>query len=135
MDYEENKVKNVIATTFNDSSTIYDVLLLISNFYVFLVKSIIKEYPEIKPEEIQDVIEQFRIFIKYPKVTIINNVKISEDKDITLMIKDKYNLCDIIITLIQKGKTNEKICFVVFYYIIYINFIIYIFYLFICRAK
>lgn len=98
MDYEENKVKNIIATTFNDSSTIYDVLLLISNFYVFLVKSIIKEYPEIKPEEIQDVIEQFRIFIKYPKVTIINNVKISEDKDITLMIKDKYNLCDIILT-------------------------------------
>ena len=98
MDYEENKVKNIITTSLNDSSTIYDVLLLISNFYVFLVKSIIKEYPEIKPDEIKDVSEQFRLFIKYPKITIINNVKITEDKDITLMIKDKYNLCDIIIT-------------------------------------
>ena len=103
-EYEDNKIKNIIVSSFNDSSTIYQVLLLICNFYSFLVNTIIKEFPDIKQEDIFDTIEQFRRFIKYPKFTIINNVKISEDKDIVLMIKDKYYLCDINIT---KEDLNE----------------------------
>ena len=49
-------------------------------------------------DDIQNTIEKFRRFIRYPKITIINNLKMLEDKDIILMIKDKYNLCDINIT-------------------------------------
>ena len=49
-------------------------------------------------DAIQEMIEKFKRFIKYPRITIINNVKIHEDKDIVLMIKDKYNLCNINIT-------------------------------------
>lgn len=97
-DLEENKIKNIIATTLDDSSTIYDVLLLICPFYSFLVNSIIEEFPDITQDDIQETIVKFRRFIKYPKITIINNVKILEEKDIVMMIKDKYNLCNINIT-------------------------------------
>lgn len=97
-DLEENKIKNIIATTLNDNSTIYDVLLLICPFYSFLVNSIIDEFPDISQDEIQEMIVKFRRFIKYPKITIINNVNILEEKDIVMMIKDKYNLCNITIT-------------------------------------
>lgn len=97
-DLEENKINNIISTTLNDGSTIYDALLLACQFYSFLVNCTIEEFPDILQDEIQSTIEKFRRFIKYPKTTIINNVKILEDKDIILMIKDKYNLCNIIIT-------------------------------------
>ena len=98
-DLEENKIRNIISSILNDSSTIYDVLLLVSQFYSFLVNTIIDQYPDIPQDELQETIEAFRNFIRYPKITIINNIKILEDKDMALMIKDKYNLCNINITM------------------------------------
>ena len=103
-DLESNKINNIIATALDDSSTIYDVLLLTSKFYSFLVNTTINEYPDITQDEMQETIERFRRFIRYPKITIINNLKISEEKDILLMIKDKYNLCNINII---KGDLEE----------------------------
>ncbi len=97
-DLEENKINNIISTVLDDGSTIYDALLLICQFYSFLVNSIIEQFPDILQDDIQEMIERFKRFIKYPRITIINNVKILEDKDIILMIKDKYNLCNINIT-------------------------------------
>lgn len=98
IDLEENKIKNTITSVLNDGSTIYDVLFLICHFYSFLVNSIIEEFPDIMQEEIYETINKYRTFIKYPKITIINNIKMLEDKDIILMIKDKYNLCNLNIT-------------------------------------
>ena len=97
-DLEENKINNIILTLLNDGSTIYDALLLACHFYSFLVNSTIDAFPDILQDDIQSTIERFRRFIKYPRITIINNVKMLEDKDMSLMIKDKYNLCNIIIT-------------------------------------
>ena len=97
-DLEENKINNIILSQLSDSSTIYDVLLLACHFYSFLVNSTIDAFPDIMQDEIQSTIDKFRRFIKYPKITIINNVKMLEDKDMALMIKDKYNLCNINIT-------------------------------------
>lgn len=97
-DLEENKINNIISCSLNDGSTIYDVLFLVSNFYSFLVNTIINEFPESTQDEILDTIEMYKRFINYPKTTIINNIKIAEDKDIILIIKDKYNLCNINIT-------------------------------------
>ena len=42
-----------------------------------------------------DKIAEFRDFIRYPNITIINNISIVQEKDIALMIKDKYKLCNI----------------------------------------
>ena len=94
-DLEENKIYNIFSSLLNDGSTIYDVLFLACHFYSFLVNSTIDAFLDIMQDEIQNTIERFRKFIKYPKITIINNVKMLEDKDMALMIKDKYNLCNI----------------------------------------
>ena len=104
---EINKVSNIIRTNLNDNSTIYDALLLISPFYSFLVDSIIKKDPEILQEDIKETIKDFREFIEYPNITIMNNIKILEDKDIALMIKDKYNLCNL--NMIKEDLSEENI--------------------------
>ena len=97
-DLEENKINNIICSALNEGSTIYDVFFLVSNFYSFLVNTIINEFPESTQDEILNTITMFKKFINYPKTTIISNIKIAEDKDIILIIKDKYNLCNINIT-------------------------------------
>lgn len=110
-DLEESKIKNIISVSLNDNSTIYDVLLLASRFYSFLVNTIIDTFPDIVQDDIQDLVEKFKGFISYPKMTIINNIKISEDKDILLMVKDKYNLCNINISKedIEEDKISDLI--------------------------
>lgn len=110
-DLEESKIKNIISVSLNDNSTIYDVLLLASRFYSFLVNTIIDTFPDIVQDDIQDLVEKFKGFISYPKMTIINNIKISGDKDILLMVKDKYNLCNINISKedIEEDKISDLI--------------------------
>jgi len=92
---EENKVKNIISTELNKNSTIFDALSLINPFYSFLVDAIIKKYEDIQQDDIKAMIKDFREFIEFPNINIINNTKIVEDKDMALAIKDKYNLCNI----------------------------------------
>ena len=101
---EENKVKNIILEKLSDSSTIYDALILAASFYSFLVETIIKQYSDMSQEEISSLINDFREFMQFPNMTIINNIKIMDNKDIVLVIKDKYNLCNI---NIEKGDFSE----------------------------
>lgn len=95
---DDDKVFDKIATMLTDNSTIYDALFLAGSFYTFLVESIIKEIPDIPEKEINETVLDIRKFITSPYITIINNVTIKEDKDMALMIKDKYNLFNINIT-------------------------------------
>ena len=80
-------------------------MLLIRPFYSFLVDAIIKQQEDIPQEEIKQLIHEFRDFVEYPNITIINHVKILEPKDMALMVKDKYNLCNINMT---KGDLDEE---------------------------
>lgn len=95
---DDDKVNDKIATMLTDNSTIYDALFLAGSFYTFLVEAIIKEFPDIPEKEINETVAAIRKFITSPYITIINNVTIKEDKDMALMIKDKYNLFKINIT-------------------------------------
>ena len=102
---DDSKTKDIIKTELTERSTIYDALLLIRPFYSFLVDAIIKQQEDIPQEEIKQLIHEFRDFVEYPNITIINHVKISEPKDMALMVKDKYNLCNINMT---KGDLDEE---------------------------
>ena len=102
---EENKIKAIISSNLSKVSTIYDVIRLAASFYSFLVNIIIKQYPDMPQEEIIELIQEFREFASLPNVTIINNIKILENKDIILVIKDKYNLCNI---NLEKGDFSEE---------------------------
>ena len=94
-DLEQNKVKNIISTVLTDNSTIFDALSLVRPFCSFLVDSIIKKYEDISQEDIEFTIGDFWEFLDFPNMTIINNATITENKDLSLVIKDKYNLCNI----------------------------------------
>ena len=94
-DLEQNKVKNIISTVLTDNSTIYEALSLVKPFCSFLVDSVIKKYEDISQEDIETTIGDFWEFLEFPNMTIINNSSITENKDLSLVIKDKYNLCNI----------------------------------------
>ena len=115
---EANKVKDIISTELNENSTIYDALVLIKPFYSFLVDVIIKKYEDIVQDSIKDMINEFRQFIEDPNITIINNIEMLEDRDMALIVKDKYNLCNINLTKEDLDEENidglistvERIC-------------------------
>lgn len=86
------KVYDKFASMLTDNSTIYEALFLAGSFYTFLVETIIEEIQDIPEKEINENVKAIRNFITSPYITIINNVTIKEDKDMALMIKDKYNL-------------------------------------------
>lgn len=102
---DNDKVNDKIATMLTDNSTIYDALFLAGSFYTFLVEAIINEFPDIPEKEINQTVAEIRKFITSPYITIINNVTIKEDKDMALMIKDKYNLFNINISKADLDET------------------------------
>lgn len=90
-----DKANEKIVTTLTDNSTIYDAMFLASAYYTFLVEIIIQEFEGISEDEINNKIREIRNFVTSPYIAILNNVTIKEEKDIVLMIKDKYNLFNI----------------------------------------
>lgn len=81
-----------ISQNISKDSTIYDAFKFADCFYNFLVKCIIEQNKEIEQNEIENFITDFNNYIKSPYFTIINNISISEEKDIALIIKDRYKL-------------------------------------------
>lgn len=77
----------------NDSS-LYDMLVLaLSNFYY--LNDVIKR----NNKEIEFEIMSLKKFIFYPYINIVNNVLIGDDRDIGLIIRDRYNLFGLDISL------------------------------------
>ena len=101
---EESKIKNIILENLTESSTIYDVFKLASCFYSFLVDIIIKQFEGIEQDQIINFVEEYRNFVNNTNVTVINNQKIADSKEIALVIKDKYKLYNI---NLEKGDFSE----------------------------
>lgn len=87
-----DKFSQKASETLNENSTIYDVLKLTSEYYDFLVESIMRNEKDITQEEIEDKIISLNKFLHNPYNTIINNITITEEKDVAFIIKDKYKL-------------------------------------------
>lgn len=87
-----NEFYTKVYSDLNDNSTIYDVLVLASSYYIYLTDCIIKTYPSILSEEIDEKIEKLNKFLKNPYIIAISNISFIEDKDIALIIKDRYKL-------------------------------------------
>ena len=79
-------------------STLYDVLNLCPQYYNFLFNCLINKEDGIQEKEIFEFIAELKEFVNWPYFTIINNIKISDEKDIMFIIKDKYNLLNINLT-------------------------------------
>lgn len=76
----------------DDNSSIYDALNLACSYYNYLIPCLIKNNKTITQEEMDEKIAELQEFINSPYNTLINNITILEDKDIALIIKDRYKL-------------------------------------------
>lgn len=89
---DNSKLKDQINEHITDTSKIYDVFKIASYDYSFLAKTIIKKYKDILEEDINKMIERFIVFIRLSHFSVLNNINISEKKDIAVVIKDKHKL-------------------------------------------
>jgi len=100
------KIKEKICEQLNEKSNLKEMSNVIVSFYKYLFTCIIKYNEDITEEEIKVHIEEFEEFVKYPYNTISESIIMLEDKDIPLMIKDRYNLFDINITKDSLDESN-----------------------------
>ena len=92
MDLDEEILKQNIVQNIDETSSLLDVLKLASNYYGFMARSMIKKNEEITDTEIGELAKEIRDFINFSNFAVINYVKISETKDLAIIIKDKYKL-------------------------------------------
>ena len=95
---DQSKLKQKIIENIDDTSKILDIFKMASYYYEFLARSIIKEFPDITGKEIDDMIDRFRRFVRLHDFSVINHINITEKKDISIVIKDKYKLFGLNIT-------------------------------------
>lgn len=86
------EIYSKIIERLSDNSTIYDVLMIASGFKNYLVDCIIENNPSIEPKEIELYIRDLLQFLRNPYNTIIKNIGIMEEKDIPIIISDRYKL-------------------------------------------
>lgn len=94
-DLEQNKVYNTILEKLDDNSNIKEALMLANSFYRYTFLCICEKFKEIEENDIEEKIQNLEAFINYPYCTIINNIKMTENKEIWMIIKDRYKLLNI----------------------------------------
>ena len=87
-----NKFYNKIYADINKDSTIYDVLNLANSYYVYLTTCLINQFKNIKPEEINEKIDELEVFLNNPYNAMIKHTSFIEENDLALIIADKYKL-------------------------------------------
>lgn len=92
MQLDDEIVKQKIMQNIDETSSILDVLKIGSHYYGFMAKEIIKKYPEITDQELGEMAKKIRDFITFSNFTVINYIKISDKKELSVIIKDKYKL-------------------------------------------
>ena len=92
MELDDEILRQNIVQNIDETSSILDVLKLAGNYYGFMAKSMIKKNEEITDAEIGELAKEIRNFINFSYFTVINYVKISDTKDLAVIIKDKYKL-------------------------------------------
>lgn len=92
MELDDEILKQNIIQNIDETSSLFDVLKFASNYYGFMAKSMIKKNEEITDVEIGELVGKIRDFINFSNFTVINYVKISDTKDLAVIIKDKYKL-------------------------------------------
>ena len=106
----KNLTKNIIyerlTRNLTEESTIYDALMLASNYYEFLVECIINYDNSVEQKDIDRIIDDFQDFIKFPYFTILNNIGVNQKKDIALIIKDRYKLLNFNISKEDLSENN-----------------------------
>lgn len=92
MQLDDEMIKQKIMQNIDETSSLLDVLEIGSHYYGFMAKEIIKKYPEITDKELGELAKKIRDFITFSNFTVINYIKISDKKELSVIIKDRYKL-------------------------------------------
>lgn len=87
-----NKFYNKIYADIHKDSTIYDILNLANSYYVYLTACLIDHFKNIKPEEINEKVNELDKFLNNPYNAMIKHTSFIEENDLALIIADKYKL-------------------------------------------
>lgn len=89
---DEAEIYKRIVECLTDESTIYDTLNFATSFNTYLVEYISDQNKDMEIKEVKDLINELKNFLKNPYNTIIKNITILEEKDIQIIISDRYKL-------------------------------------------
>ena len=103
---EINEFYQKMSEVLNDNSTLFDALHLAYSYYNYLIPCLIKNNKTITQEEMDLQIKHLGKFLDSPYNTIINNVSLIEEKDIALMIKDRYKLLGFLVEKEDFSQSN-----------------------------
>lgn len=92
MQLDEEIINQKILQNLDETSSLFDVLKFASSYYGYMAKAMIKNNEDITDKEIGENAEKIRNFINFSNFTVINHVKISDTKELSIIIKDKYKL-------------------------------------------
>lgn len=92
MQLDDEIIKQKVMQNIDETSSLLDVLKLASNYYGFMARAMIKKNEEITDKEIGEMAKDIRNFINFSNFTVINYIKISDKKELSVIIKDKYKL-------------------------------------------
>jgi len=106
---DDDMIENGIQEKIFDTTSILETLIFASSYYNFIARRIIKQFPEITEDEINDMIIRLKEEIKQPNFSVINNINITEEKDITIIIKDKYKLLGLNVSKDDFEETNVEV--------------------------
>ena len=105
-DYDDAKFKEVIATKLNDNSTLLDTLKIVCSYKIDFAKLLKEENEEITNQEITEKYKKLKEFVLYPNNNIISNTKIIDNRDIVMIVLDKYKMMNINLTKEQLEDNN-----------------------------
>lgn len=83
---------NEIISNLEENTTIHTILSIVLSYYSYLRKCIIDNIEE---KELTEEITKLEKFVLNPNLNIINNTSILEEKDIPMIISDRYKLLSI----------------------------------------
>lgn len=89
---DDDMIDRGVKEKISETTTILETLVFASSYYNFISRKIIKQVPEITEDEINSMIVRLKEAIKGPGFSVINNMNITELKDMSIIIKDKYKL-------------------------------------------
>ena len=95
---DEAEMYSRINEILSDESTIYDLLKFSVAFNNYLVDYIGNQNPDMEREDIEKFIKELNNFLKNPYNTIIKNITVLEEKDIPMIISDRYKLLNFNVT-------------------------------------
>ena len=105
-EYDDAKFKEKIANSLNDNSSLLDALNIALAFKINLFTILKTENEEKTDQDMEDEVFNIEEFSYYPNITFLSNISIKEERDISVIILDKYKLMNINITGESLEDTN-----------------------------